>query len=292
MRDSYDKDPTTTSMYDDGHVYTDHAGSLKWKFAGGPATEYQASTGVSPFKLVQHHHKHHNDRRDTFDSDPTSTSMYDDGHIYTDKPGSLKNPAPAVEKTEEKAPESKTLLHKKHHHHKHGRDTFDSDPTSTSMYDDGHIYTDKPGSFKNPAPVEEKKEEKAPESKSLMHKKHHHHKHGGRRDTYDHDPDTASMYDDQHAYSKPGAFVPSPGAAVNTKGKLPETDTSPIPVPALSQHTLRSRDSYDKDPTTTSMYDDGHVYTDHAGSLKWKFAGGPAAEYQASTGVSPFKLVQ
>jgi hypothetical protein len=37
------------------------------------------------------------------------------------------------------------------------------------MYDDGHGYTDKPGSLKNPAPVEEKKEEKAPESKTLIH---------------------------------------------------------------------------------------------------------------------------
>lgn len=104
------------------------------------------------------------------------------------------------------------------------------------MYDDGHVYTDKPGSFKNPAPVEEKKEEKAPESKTLLHKKHHHHRQGGNgfKDTYDHDPDTASMYDDQWAYAKPGEFRPSPSPE-NTKGKVPETDTSPMPLPpALS----------------------------------------------------------
>jgi hypothetical protein len=86
MRDTYDKDPTTTSMYDDGHVYTDHAGSLKWKFAGGPAAEYAAATGHKPFALTQH--RHH--MRDSFDKDPTSASMYDDGHVYTDHAGSLK----------------------------------------------------------------------------------------------------------------------------------------------------------------------------------------------------------
>jgi hypothetical protein len=30
------------------------------------------------------------------------------------------------------------------------------------------------------------------------------------------------------------------------------------------------------------MYDDGHVYTDKAGALTWKFAGGPKAEYDAA----------
>jgi hypothetical protein len=167
------------------------------------------------------------------------------------------------------------------------------------MYDDGHVYTDKAGSFKNAAPVAapvaEAKAEKAPESKSLMHKKHHHHKHGNGgnqgRDTFDHDPDTTSMYDDQHIYSRPGEFKGNVGQAPNTKGKADETDTSTIPIPvALNQ--ARMRDTFDKDPTSTSMYDDGHVYTDHAGTLKWKFAGGPAAEYKAATGHEPFALVQ
>jgi len=162
------------------------------------------------------------------------------------------------------------------------------------MYDDGHVYTDKAGSLKNAAPVEAKKEEKVPESKTLVHKKHHHHKHGNGegRDTFDFDPDTTSMYDDQHAYTKPGTFTPD--GAPKTHGDKPEKNTSPIPVPidGLVQKTLKARDTFDKDPTTASMYDDGHVYTDHAGSLGWKFAGGPAAEYAAATGFNPHNLVQ
>jgi hypothetical protein len=42
-KDTFDQDPNTSSMYDDGHVYTDKAGSLKWKFAGGPTKEFEAS---------------------------------------------------------------------------------------------------------------------------------------------------------------------------------------------------------------------------------------------------------
>lgn len=53
MRDTFDQDPNTSSMYDDGHVYTDTAGSVKWKFAGGPAAEYQKATGYNPYTLVQ-----------------------------------------------------------------------------------------------------------------------------------------------------------------------------------------------------------------------------------------------
>jgi len=40
-------------MYDDGHVYTDDAGKIKWKFEGGPAAEYQKATGYNPYTLVQ-----------------------------------------------------------------------------------------------------------------------------------------------------------------------------------------------------------------------------------------------
>jgi len=49
--------------------------------------------------------------------------MYDDGHVYTDTAGSLKNTPPTTEAKEakkESVPKSKTLMHKKHHHHKHG----------------------------------------------------------------------------------------------------------------------------------------------------------------------------
>jgi 3',5'-cyclic AMP phosphodiesterase CpdA len=66
-RDTFDNDPDTSSMYDNGHVYTDTAGSIKWKYAGGPAAEYQAATGYNPYKLVQHKHRHHHRARDTYD---------------------------------------------------------------------------------------------------------------------------------------------------------------------------------------------------------------------------------
>jgi hypothetical protein len=104
-------------MYDDGHVYTDTAGSIKWKFAGGPAAEYAAATGYNPYKLSQHKHKkhHHRDRKDTFDSDPTSTSMYDDTHKLGVPAGSLKNGPEEVPK-KEATPPVDGLMHKKHHH--------------------------------------------------------------------------------------------------------------------------------------------------------------------------------
>jgi hypothetical protein len=189
-RDTYDQDPDTSSMYDDGHVYTDTAGSVKWKYAGGPAAEYQANTGFNPYKLVQHKHHHHRNRRDTFDQDPTTTSMYDDGHVYTDKAGSLKNePKPVKEEKKEAAPEAK--------------------------------------------------KEAAPPAKTLMHKKHH------------------------HKHIRKGQVVGS-----------------------------FAQDTYDQDPDTTSMYDDGHVYTDDAGHINWKYEGGPAAEYQKATGYNPYSLVQ
>ena len=79
-------------MYDDGHVYTDKAGSLKWKFAWGPTKEFEASQTPKPeaptgaAALIQRYRN----RKDTFDQDPTTASMYDDGHVYTDKAGSLK----------------------------------------------------------------------------------------------------------------------------------------------------------------------------------------------------------
>ena len=40
-------------MYDDGHVYTDDAGHIKWKYEGGPAAEYQKATGFNPYALIQ-----------------------------------------------------------------------------------------------------------------------------------------------------------------------------------------------------------------------------------------------
>jgi len=155
------------------------------------------------------------------------------------------------------------------------------------MYDDGHVYTDKPGSltWKYPAAKATPAEAEAPVAKSLVHQKHHHHRHGGNKDTFDHDPDTASMYDDQLVYSTPGTFRPSANAAPAGGKSGAEKDTAPAgnpEAPALVQHAHRARDTYDHDPTTTSMYDDGHVYTDKAGALTWQFAGGPKAEYDAA----------
>jgi len=233
IRDTYDKDPNTSGMYDDGHVYTNNAGSLNWKFAGGPKAEYDASIAANKPALVQHKHHHHRSNKDTYDKDPTSSSMYDDGHVYTDKPGSL--------------------------------------------------------SWKYPAEVE------APVAKSLVHQKHHHHNHGGHKDTFDHDPNTVSMYDDQHVYSIPGKFDASTNAASAGKKSGIEKDTAPASnpeAPALVQHTHITRDTYDHDPTTTGMYDDSHVYTDKSGSLNWKYAGGPKAEYDASIKVSKVALLQ
>ena len=230
-RDTYDQDPNTSSMYDDGHVYTDTAGSVKWKFAGGPAAEYQSATGYNPYTLSQHKKHHYRSKRDTYDQDPTSTSMYDDGHVYTTQAGSLKNEAvpaakkeaapaakkeaaPAAKKEAEAAPPAKALMHKKHHH-KHGRkgqaagsfaqDTYDQDPDTTSMYDDGHVYTDDAGKIKwvfagGPAAEYQKATGYNPYTMVQT----------GKSDSYDMDPDTTSMYDDGHVYSKPGQYVGSP----------------------------------------------------------------------------------
>ena len=45
MKDSFDHDPTTASMYDDvDKIKTMSApGKLSWKFAGGPKAEYDAA---------------------------------------------------------------------------------------------------------------------------------------------------------------------------------------------------------------------------------------------------------
>jgi hypothetical protein len=77
-------------MYDDGHVYTDKAGSLAWKFAGGPTKEYEASKTPAPViptgkaALYQRHRNHVN--ADAFDRDPDTASMYDDQQTYS-RPG-------------------------------------------------------------------------------------------------------------------------------------------------------------------------------------------------------------
>jgi len=79
-------------MYDDGHVYTDHAGTLNWKFAGGPTAEYEAAKAAkASSKLVQFARG----GTDTFDHDPDTSSMYDDQHVYS-KPGEYTASVPAT----------------------------------------------------------------------------------------------------------------------------------------------------------------------------------------------------
>jgi hypothetical protein len=145
-KDTYDQDPNTTSMYDDGHVYTDKAGSLNWKFAGGPTEEFKASQTPAPkapegaAALVQRH-RH---RKDTYDQDPNTTSMYDDGHVYTDKAGSLTwkfagGPTKEFEASQTpapKAPEGAAAGLAQRRHHYMTADAFDRDPDTASMYDD------------------------------------------------------------------------------------------------------------------------------------------------------------
>jgi len=151
------------------------------------------------------------------------------------------------------------------------------------MYDDGWVYS-KPGKFRaSPATAGKKPPADAPAAETpgnpaanvQVHS--HHHKHN--RDTFDSDPDTASMYDDGWVYSKPGKFRGGPASA----GKKPPVDAPAAETPAnpaanVQVRSHRSRkDTYDKDPTSASMYDDGRTYTDKPGSLKWKYeAASPA----------------
>jgi hypothetical protein len=57
MRDTFDYDPTTTSMYDDQHIYgtaVGKPGSLKWKFAGGPYEEMMRAKEAKAASLAQY----------------------------------------------------------------------------------------------------------------------------------------------------------------------------------------------------------------------------------------------
>jgi len=72
------------------------------------------------------------------------------------------------------------------------------------------------------------------------------------------------MYDDGWVYSKAGKFQ-APQATQNAPGKLPaKVEETPMPVappPALLQRSNIRRDTFDNDPDTASMYDDGWVYS-------------------------------
>ena len=183
-QDTYDKDPDTTSMYDDLHTYG-VPGSLKFpKEAPKPAAE-------APKKLMQIN------KSDTYDKDPDTTSMYDDLHTYV-KPGSGAFA-------------------------QHGqRDTYDKDPNTVSMYDDLHTYG-VAGSLKFPkeapkAAAEAPKKlmqinkadtyDKDPDTTSMYDDLHTYVKPGSgafaqKFDNYDKDPDTVSPYDDPQKRATP-----------------------------------------------------------------------------------------
>jgi hypothetical protein len=123
------------------------------------------------------------------DQDPATAKMYEDYHANLDK---------AVSK-------STALLQR----HRNRKDTFDQDPTTSSMYDDGHVYTDKAGSLTwkfAGGPTKEFEASSTPKPEApkgaaaLLQRRHRY----LTADAFDRDPDTASVYDDQQTYSRPG----------------------------------------------------------------------------------------
>ena len=260
--------------------------------------------GPAPVEgLVQHI------KRDSFDYDPTTSSMYDDGDkVKTYNQNGLGSlnwkfaGGPKAEfdaaRAKAKKPEAAETLAQHHHHrsnkgraahhshHRHhrnqaGADTFDNDKNTVSMYDDRHVYSNA-GAFKASAGGAGKA---APVEGLVQHRLR-------TRDSYDFDPTTTSMYDDGDkikTYNQNGL------GSLNWKfagGPKAEYDAAiaarkkPEPTETLTQFARSNRDSFDADPTTASMYDDGDKIKTYngkvAGSLNWKFAGGPKAEYDAA----------
>jgi hypothetical protein len=86
-----------------------------------------------------------------------------------------------------------------------------------------------------------------------------------RKDTFDNDPDTASMYDDGWVYSKPGKFQRGdPMAGISHKMNAEWKDEKPfymVPKDTLTQRSNVRKDTFDNDPDTAGMYDDGWVYS-------------------------------
>ena len=102
--------------------------------------------------------------------------------------------------------------------HRNKKDTFDNDQDTASMYDDGWVYS-QPGKFKKgpvivgkfpPGGGKQVETVLRPDQQSLSHQGHHKHHHRNKRDTFDNDQDTASMYDDGWVYSQPGKFTKGP----------------------------------------------------------------------------------
>ena len=108
-------------MYDDGDKVKTYnqkgLGSLNWKFAGGPKAEYDAAKAKAKKPeatetLIQRNTK------DSFDGDSGSSSMYDDGHVYSEA-GQFR-PSPASTNSKKKVEELSQVSKKSH-------DTFDMD---------------------------------------------------------------------------------------------------------------------------------------------------------------------
>jgi hypothetical protein len=223
-------------------------------------------------------------RKDTYDMDPDTASMYDDQWAYG-KAGKMKGgnpmagitgkvplPTPEVQMgNPESAPGNLMQSYRGR------RDTFDMDPDTASMYDDGWVYG-KPGKFKGgnpmagitgkvPLPTPEValgNPDSAPGNLMQSYR--------GRKDTYDMDPDTASMYDDQWVYGKAGKFKSgNPMAGITGKVPLPTPEVAmgnPESAPGNLMQAYRGRkDTYDMDPDTASMYDDQWAYG-KAGKMK------------------------
>ena len=177
---------------------------------------------------------------DTYDRDPDTVSMYDDLHTYV-KPGSGAFAQ------------------------KFKRDSYDKDPDTVSMYDDLHTYG-QPGWAKFPKEAPKKEAPKKEAPKKLMQV--------NRRDTYDRDPDTVSMYDDLHTYVKPGSGAFAQKS--DTYDRDPDTvsmydDLHTYVKPGSGAFAQKpKRDTFDKDPDTVSMYDDLHTYGERGGATARK----------------------
>ena len=296
-RDTFDNDHDTAGMYDDGWVYSQPGKFKKGSIVVGkspPGGGAQVETMIRPDSALHqtgHHHHPHRANRDTFDNDHDTISMYDDGHAYSVAGKFKKGPIVVGKSPPGGGAQVETMIRPDsslHQIRRSKRDSYDADPTTSSMYDDGHQYG-APGSLEWKFAGGPKAEFDAAKAKgAALSQHHHHHKHHrNTKDSFDNDGATASMYDDQHVYSEPGQnWALSPREKAE-KAKADKLMAGPAPVEGLVQHRGQGQDSFDADPTTVSMFDDGDKIKTYnhgkgLGSLNWKFAGGPKAEYDVA----------
>jgi len=306
-RDTFDNDQDTAGMYDDGWVYSQPGKFSKGPIVVGkfpPGGGKQVETVMNPAQQslshAKKHHHHHRNKRDSFDNDQDTSSMYDDGWVYS-QPGKFsKGPIVVGKSPPGGGKQVETVLNPAQQSLRQiarsRRDSYDHDPTTSSMYDDGHQYS-APGALNwkfagGPKAEYDAAKASKPEAgpvEVLTQHKHHHKHHRNAVDSFDHDGDTSSMYDDQHVYSKPGknwALSPKEKKEKEADDKLTMAGAAAPAELAQHRHHHRGQDSFDADPTTASMYDDGDKVKTYspagAGKLNWKFAGGPKAEYDAA----------